>query len=72
MAERLKKDATRGLRLNMIVHCINNKTPYGGVTIRELAEKYDFLKGKYTGIYGRVENNYVRYFPANCARISCV
>ena len=41
MAERLKKDATRGLRLNMIVHCINNKTPYGGVTIRELAEKYD-------------------------------
>ena len=41
MTEKFKKDATKVLRLNMIVHCINNKTPYGGVTIKELAEKHE-------------------------------
>lgn len=41
MAKKSKKDASRGLRLNMIVNCINKRTPYGGVTIKELADKYE-------------------------------
>lgn len=40
MAVRAKKDATRGLRINMIIDYINKRTPYGGVSIHELAEKY--------------------------------
>ncbi len=36
----VKKNAARGLRLNMIIDWLNKKTPYGGVTIKELAEKF--------------------------------
>jgi len=41
MVSRPKKDAGRGLRLNMIVDYINRRTPYGGVTLKELAGKYE-------------------------------
>ncbi|OAT81058.1 helix-turn-helix transcriptional regulator [Desulfotomaculum copahuensis] len=36
-----KKDATRGLRLNKIIDRLNKKTPYGGVTVKELAEMHE-------------------------------
>lgn len=41
MSGKPKKDASRGLRLNMIIDHINKRTPYGGVTVKELAEKYE-------------------------------
>lgn len=41
MNVRSKKDATRGLRLNMMLDLINKKTPYGGVTLKELMDKYE-------------------------------
>ncbi len=41
MATKAKKDTSRGLRLNMIVNYINTRTPYGGVTLKELADKYE-------------------------------
>lgn len=40
MTDKKKKDASRGLRLYMILDYLNNKTPYGGVTVKELGEKY--------------------------------
>ena len=36
----VKNDAPRGLRLNMIIDWLNKKTPYGCVTVKELAEKF--------------------------------
>ncbi|MCF8011806.1 MAG: WYL domain-containing protein [Clostridiales bacterium] len=36
-----KKDSSRGLRLNMIIDFINTKTPRGGVTIKELVDKFE-------------------------------
>ncbi|NLC06570.1 MAG: WYL domain-containing protein [Syntrophomonadaceae bacterium] len=36
---RVKKDAAQMLRLNIIVDQLNRKTPYGGITIKELAER---------------------------------
>ncbi|AEF93542.1 transcriptional regulator-like protein [Desulfotomaculum nigrificans CO-1-SRB] len=41
MSVRPKKDATRGLRLNMMIDLINKKTPYGGVTVKELMDKFE-------------------------------
>jgi len=41
MGGKPKKDASRGLRLNMIIDHINKRTPYGGVTVKELADKYE-------------------------------
>jgi proteasome accessory factor B len=41
MSKKTRKDASRGLRLNMIVDHINKRTPYGGVTVKELADKYE-------------------------------
>jgi proteasome accessory factor B len=41
MASKPKKDAGRGLRLNKIIDYINKRTPYGGVTLKELAEKHE-------------------------------
>ncbi len=41
MNQKTGKDAGRGLRLNMIIDRINQRTPYGGVTVKELAEKYE-------------------------------
>ncbi|NMB10608.1 MAG: WYL domain-containing protein, partial [Tissierellia bacterium] len=41
MVNRPKKDSSRGLRINMIIEHINRKTPYGGVTLDELADKYE-------------------------------
>lgn len=40
LADKPKKDAGKSLRLNMIINYLNKKTPYGGVTVREMAEKY--------------------------------
>ena len=37
--KRVKKDAAQMLRLNIIVDQLNRKTPYGGMTIKELAER---------------------------------
>jgi len=36
-----RKDASKLLRSNMIVEVLNRKTPYGGVTIAELAERFE-------------------------------
>ena len=41
MNVRPKKDATRGLRLNMMLDLINKKTPYGGVTLKELMDNFE-------------------------------
>ena len=41
MAVKGRRDATKLLRLNMIVEVLNRKTPYGGVTIAELAERFE-------------------------------
>ena len=41
MVTKSKKDASRGLCLNMIVDYINTRTPYGGVTLKELENKYE-------------------------------
>lgn len=41
MGTRPKKDASKALRLNMIFDYINKKTPYGGVTVKDLAKKYE-------------------------------
>ncbi len=41
MSNRPQKDASRGLRLNMIVDYINRRTPYGGVTLKELSDRYE-------------------------------
>jgi len=41
MGTRPKKDASKGLRLNKIVDYLNKKTPYGGVTVKELVEKFE-------------------------------
>lgn len=41
MSGKPKKDVARGLRLNMIIDHINKRTPYGGVTVKELADKYE-------------------------------
>ncbi len=40
MREKKKKDASRGLRLSMLLKHLNYKTPYGGVTVKELGEKF--------------------------------
>lgn len=40
MVDKKKKDASRGLRLNMVLDDLNKRTPYGGVTVKELAVKY--------------------------------
>lgn len=36
-----KRDTAKGLRINIIIDQLNKKTPYGGVTVRELAEKFE-------------------------------
>lgn len=36
-----KNDATKNLRINMIIDLINKKTPYNGITVQELAEKLE-------------------------------
>ncbi|AQS58237.1 helix-turn-helix transcriptional regulator [Desulforamulus ferrireducens] len=41
MNRRTKKDITKGLRLNMMIDFINRKTPYGGVTVKELVDKFE-------------------------------
>ncbi|WP_347489182.1 WYL domain-containing protein [Desulfoscipio sp. XC116] len=41
MGTKPRKDATRVLRLNMIVDYISKRTLYGGVTVKELAQKYE-------------------------------
>lgn len=40
MREKKKKDTSRSVRLFMILDHLNYKTPYGGVTVKELGEKY--------------------------------
>ena len=46
MKVRPKKDATKGLRLNMLLEIINQKTPYGGVTVNELMDKFEVADRK--------------------------
>lgn len=41
MPAEMKRDVSKALRLNMIVDLLNKKTPYGGVTVKELAEKME-------------------------------
>lgn len=36
-----KRDTAKGLRINIIIDQLNKKTPYGGVTVRELAERFE-------------------------------
>jgi proteasome accessory factor B len=53
---RTKKDATRGLRLNMIIDWLNKKTPYGGVTVKELAEKFEVSERQIYRDLNAIEN----------------
>ncbi|WP_066636033.1 helix-turn-helix transcriptional regulator [Desulfolucanica intricata] len=41
MTAKPKKDITKGLRLNIIVDYINKRTPYGGITVKELLDKLE-------------------------------
>ena len=36
-----RRDTSKGLRINIIIDQLNKKTPYGGVTVRELTEKFE-------------------------------
>ena len=51
-----KKDATRGLRINMIIDHLNKKTPYGGVTVKELAEKFEVSERQIYRDLNTIEN----------------
>lgn len=41
MKVKQKKDTAKVLRLNMMVELVNKKTPYGGVTVKELMDKFE-------------------------------
>ncbi|NPV72453.1 MAG: WYL domain-containing protein [Pelotomaculum sp.] len=56
MPGKVKKDASRGLRLNMIVDWLNKKTPYGGVTVKELAEKFEVSERQVYRDLNAIEN----------------
>lgn len=51
-----KKDASRVLRLNMIIDWLNKKTPYGGVTVKELAKKFDVSERQIYRDLNTIEN----------------
>jgi len=51
-----KKDTTRLLRLNMIIDQLNKKTPYGGVTVKELAEKFEVSERQIYRDISTIEN----------------
>jgi len=57
MTVRQKNDATKGLRLNMILDLINKKTPYGGVTVRELMDKYEVAERQIYRDLSTIEND---------------
>lgn len=57
MAKRPKKDASRGLRLNMIIDYINKRTPYGGVTLKELADKYEVTERQIRRDLNAIQND---------------
>ncbi|MGB9904657.1 MAG: helix-turn-helix transcriptional regulator [Desulfotomaculales bacterium] len=52
----VKKDASRGLRLSMIIDQLNKKTPYGGVTVKELAEKFEVSERQIYRDLNAIEN----------------
>ncbi len=51
-----RKDTTRVLRLNMILDTLNRRTPYGGVTIKELAEKFEVSERQIRRDLNNIEN----------------
>lgn len=58
MGTRPKKDASKGLRLNMIVDYINKKTPYGGVTVKELAKRYKVTERQIHRDLNTIQNDF--------------
>ena len=56
MTARAKKDASRSLRLNMIVDVLNKRTPYGGITVKELAEKFEVSERQIYRDLNTIEN----------------
>lgn len=52
-----KKDTTRMLRLNRAVDQLNRKTPYGGITVRELAEKLEVSERQVYRDLNAIEND---------------
>ena len=57
MTARAKKDTSRGLRLNLIIDVLNKKTPYGGVTVKELAEKFEVSERQIYRDLNTIEND---------------
>ncbi len=41
MAAAVKKDAAKSLRLSAIIDLLNKRTPFGGITVKELAQKME-------------------------------
>lgn len=57
MKVRPKKDVTKGLRLNMMLELINKKTPYGGVTVKELMDKFEVVDRQIYRDLSSIEND---------------
>ncbi|MBM7855056.1 proteasome accessory factor B [Desulfohalotomaculum tongense] len=58
MAAAPKKDVTKNLRINMIIDLINKKTPYGGVTKKELVEKFEVSEKTIERDLNAIENDF--------------
>ncbi|MBO8138599.1 MAG: DeoR family transcriptional regulator, partial [Desulfotomaculum sp.] len=58
MAASPKKDLTKKLRINMIIDLINKKTPYGGVTKKELVEKFEVSEKTIERDLNTIENEF--------------
>lgn len=65
MADKKKKDTSRVLRLNMLLDYLNNRTPHGGVTVRELAQRYGVTERQIHRDLSAIQNEFNRPLVKN-------